>query len=253
MPPPPGYAEQQQHTALNLGTAGDEGVIPIDYKYGDSVSQSSLAIRMAFVRKVYSILFAQLAFTTIFAGAAMASDHVHDFITENQWLMIVSLLGGIGTLIALYFKRHTHPLNLGLLAGFTFFESFIIAATVIHFETAVVMQALLLTLGIFIGLTLFTLQSKRDFSEMGPILSLALWALLMVGLVQLFMPFNRKLDLVVAVLTALVFSGFIVYDTQNIMQRFSPDEYIVAAVELYLDILNLFIAILRILNNANSD
>ena len=49
-----------------------------------------------------------------------------------------------------------------------------------------------------------------------------------------------------AVATAIIFSGFVVYDTYNIMNRLSPEEYIIASVELYLDLLNLFLAILRI-------
>ena len=46
-------------------------------------------------------------------------------------------------------------------------------------------------------------------------------------------------------------SGFIVFDTQMIMKRVSPEEYIVATIELYLDIINLFIEILKILEKVN--
>ena len=46
-------------------------------------------------------------------------------------------------------------------------------------------------------------------------------------------------------------SGFIVFDTQMIMKRVSPEEYIVATIELYLDIINLFIEILKIMEKVN--
>ena len=46
-------------------------------------------------------------------------------------------------------------------------------------------------------------------------------------------------------------SGFILFDTQMIMKRVSPEEYIVATIELYLDIINLFIEILKILEKVN--
>jgi FtsH-binding integral membrane protein len=49
-------------------------------------------------------------------------------------------------------------------------------------------------------------------------------------------------------LGAIVFSGFIVYDTGNLIKRFSYDEYISAAINLYLDIINLFLALLNIFN-----
>ena len=47
------------------------------------------------------------------------------------------------------------------------------------------------------------------------------------------------------------FTGFIVFDTQMIMKRVSPEEYIVATIELYLDIINLFIEILKIIEKVN--
>ena len=49
------------------------------------------------------------------------------------------------------------------------------------------------------------------------------------------------------ILFTYIFTGFIVFDTQMIMKRVSPEEYIVATIELYLDIINLFIEILKII------
>ena len=49
---------------------------------------------------------------------------------------------------------------------------------------------------------------------------------------------------------AVMFSGFLVVDTQKIMKKLSTDEYIMASIDLYLDILNLFLYILRILNES---
>eukprot|EP00975_Prorocentrum_lima_P054820 11492981-Prorocentrum_lima.AAC.1 len=55
-----------------------------------------------------------------------------------------------------------------------------------------------------------------------------------------------------SVLGVVLFSGFIVVDTQMIMDRLPYDEYLTGAVELYLDIVNLFICILRILEAMTS-
>lgn len=46
---------------------------------------------------------------------------------------------------------------------------------------------------------------------------------------------------------AIIFSGFIIYDTDNLIKRYSYDEYVAAASALYLDIINLFMSILAIL------
>jgi len=58
--------------------------------------------------------------------------------------------------------------------------------------------------------------------------------------------FTREFNLII--LGAVVFSLFIIYDTHMIMRRLSPEEYIFAAINLYLDIINLFLHILKMLS-----
>ena len=65
----------------------------------------------------------------------------------------------------------------------------------------------------------------------------------------MFLPFNSTFDLIYAIGGTLIFSGYIVYDTFLINSRLSPDEYILGAISLYLDFVNLFLSILRLLNN----
>ena len=94
-------------------------------------------------------------------------------------------------------------------------------------------------------------------------------ALLATGLVGIFVPFSRTVDLVYAAGGCLIFSGYIVYDTYVINKKLSPDEYIMGAISLYLDFINLctcfrfpqlyqtnsrslVLSILRVLNNVNS-
>jgi FtsH-binding integral membrane protein len=54
-------------------------------------------------------------------------------------------------------------------------------------------------------------------------------------------------------LSAIIFSGYIVYDTDNLIKRYSYDEYIWASVALYLDVVNLFMALLQILRSFQSN
>lgn len=132
-------------------------------------------------------------------------------------------------------------------------EAFSLGVLVAFFDTKIVLQALyvffflflpfsraelyrrLITLGVFLGLTLFTFQSKYDFSGMGPWLFGGLVALMMTGLVGVFIPFGRTMDLIYAIGGTLLFSGYIVYDTYLINRRLSPDEYIMGAISLYLE------------------
>ena len=57
----------------------------------------------------------------------------------------------------------------------------------------------------------------------------------MTGIVGIFVPFSRTIDLLYAVGGTILFSGYIVYDTYMINARLSPDEYIMAAISLYLE------------------
>ncbi|ETW80690.1 hypothetical protein HETIRDRAFT_410024 [Heterobasidion irregulare TC 32-1] len=225
------------------------GELPDDFKYGVTVSESSPEIRNAFVRKVYTILFSQILATTIVGGVISQSQSTVFWVQTHAWSFYVPLFGTLVVLGLLYWKRHNHPLNIGLLSLFTVLEAFTLGVVTAFYDNVIVMQALLITTGVFLGLTLFTLQSKYDFSGLGPWLFGGLIALLMTGLVGVFLPFSRTMDLVFAIGGTLLFSGYVVYDTYIINSRLSPDEYIMGAISLYLDFINLFLNILRLLNN----
>ena len=51
---------------------------------------------------------------------------------------------------------------------------------------------------------------------------------------------------------AIIFSGFIIYDTDNLIKRHSYDQYICASISLYLDIINLFTALLTVFSSVDS-
>lgn len=57
----------------------------------------------------------------------------------------------------------------------------------------------------------------------------------MTGLVGVFIPFSRTMDIIYAVGGCLIFSGYIVYDTYMINAKLSPDEFIMGAISLYLE------------------
>ncbi|KAJ8421020.1 hypothetical protein Cgig2_017149 [Carnegiea gigantea] len=117
------------------------------------------------------------------------------------------------------------------------------------FERKVVLLAAILTVVVVVSLTLYTFWAVRrgqDFSFLGPFLFAGFMMLLVFMLIQIFFPLGRLSRTIYGCLAALLFSAFIVYDTDNLIKRFGYDEYIPAAVSLYLDIVNLFLALLTI-------
>lgn len=163
--------------------------------------------------------------------------------------MWVSLVGAIVFMLLTYWKRKSYPTNLLFLAGFTLLEAYSISVIVSFFKAIVVLEALILTLGIFVALTLFACQTKYDFTSWMPYLFGGLWGLILFGLMAAFFPYNKIAELVYGGIAAVIFSGYVLVDTQLVMRHYHVEEEIAAAISLYLDIINLFLAILRILNS----
>lgn len=255
---PPSYVDEpssstDQAALLGGAARSSEDNIPDDFKFGGNVSEATIDIRMAFVRKVYAILTVQLVATAALASISFFNESYQHWIQSNQWMMWGSLFGAIGFLILTYWKRKSYPMNLLFLAGFTGFEAYSVSIIVSFYESRIVLQAVVLTAGLFIALTLFACQTKYDFTSWMPYLFGGLWFLIMFGFVAAFFPQTSTTELIYSGIGALIFSGYILVDTQLIMRHYHVEEEIAAAISLYLDIINLFINILRILNNQSNN
>lgn len=172
---------------------------------------------------------------------------------ESIFLTILQLFGAIGFMGLTYWKRKSYPTNLLFLAGFTGLEAYAISVVTSFYSSRIVLQAVLLTAGIFIGLTLFACQTKYDFTSWMPYLFGGVWALILFGFMASFFTYNSTVELAYSGLAALIFSAYILVDTQLVLKHYHVEEEIAAAISLYLDIINLFLAILRILNNQQSN
>ncbi|KAG9280311.1 protein lifeguard 4 [Astyanax mexicanus] len=219
-----------------------------DFNYGTNVATASVQIRMDFLRKVYTILSLQIIVTTAVSALFMFCEPIKNFVHSSPSVVLVSAIGSLVLLLALAIYRHQHPVNLYLLFGFTLLEAVSVATAVTFYEYSVVLQACILTSAVFACLTTYTFQSKRDFSKLGAGLFAALWILIIASFMRLFFQ-NDTMELVFAGSGALLFCGFIIYDTHLLMHKLSPEEHVLASINLYLDIVNLFLHILRILDS----
>ncbi|PSR87257.1 inhibitor of apoptosis-promoting Bax1-domain-containing protein [Coniella lustricola] len=253
---PPSY---QADDEARLFAGGDgagrssEDNIPDDFKYGGSVAEATIDIRNQFIRKVYTILTVQLLVTGAVSTISFVSESYKEWIQGHPALVFVSMFGAIGMMLLTYWKRHSYPTNLLFLGGFTLLEAYTISVVVSFYKTSIVLNAVLLTGGIFIFLTAFACQTKYDFTSWMPYLFGAVWGLLLFGFMAMFFPYSSTGELIYGGLAALIFSGYILVDTQLILRKHHVEEEIAAAISLYLDIINLFLAILRILNSQQNN
>mmetsp|Transcript_22746 Transcript_22746/g.63954 ORF Transcript_22746/g.63954 Transcript_22746/m.63954 type:complete len:249 (+) Transcript_22746:167-913(+) len=215
------------------------------------VSESYPTVRRAFVHKVYTILLLQIAFTAGCVGVVRWALEGHlDTVNFGALRTVfwVSVVASFITLFALMPNSKNYPLNMGLLFLFTLCEGVMLSIGLLGVPVPLLLQSFLLTVSCFVGLSLYTVQEKVDFSFMRSFLFSSLWILVFGSLMQLFVPFPDFIQLGIAWFSALVFCGYIVYDTYLLHFKLRPDEYILCAVHLYLDFINLFLSILRILS-----
>ena len=153
-------------------------------------------------------------------------------------------------------KNH-YPTNYFLLFAFTAVESFFVGfmCTVYGVDQQyVVIEAFVLTAAIFAGLTIFTMQAKLELSVFGGVLFMILFGLLVMSFLRaIFFPDAEGLRMFLVYVGIVLFSAYIMYDVSMIMNKLGYDDYIVAALELYLDIINLFIRILQVLGGRSSN
>ncbi|KAI1778890.1 inhibitor of apoptosis-promoting Bax1-domain-containing protein [Hypoxylon cercidicola] len=255
---PPSYQAEPASTSSSSADVfgaprSSEDNIPDDFKFGGSVAEATVDIRNQFIRKVYTILTAQLLATAVVSGFSFWSQDYKNWIQSHQALVWVSLVGSIVFMLLTYWKRKSYPTNLLFLSGFTLLEAYTISVIVSFYETQIVLNAVILTGGIFVFLTLFACQTKYDFTSWMPYLFGALWGLLLFGFMMAFLPSSSTGELIYGGLAALIFSGYILVDTQLVLRKHHVEEEIAAAISLYLDIINLFLAILRILNSQSNN
>ena len=133
--------------------------------------------RRIFIRKVYSILAVQLVAS--FGVCAFMALHqpTHVYVLTHAWPVITSIFLSFVLVMALMCFKDKHPQNMYLLAAFTFVEAFMVGTVTTAYaeeNAGIVLEAVFLTGAIFIGLTVFTFQSKIDFSFLGAFLSMGL-------------------------------------------------------------------------------
>lgn len=216
-------------------------------------------VRQGFIRKVFGIVGVQLALTTAVCAMFMTMGF-QEYLQKNQWPIWTSMGGSFVTMMAMVCNpqiTRSFPVNYALLGVFTFFQSVMVGFICMASNPQAVALAAGITAFITLGLTAFALQTKYDFTTANGVLTGALLAFILVGFARIFFPRMAWLELAIGGGGAFLFSCFIVVDIQMLMEgnrvQLDPDDYILGALQLYLDIINLFLYILKIINESRRD
>ncbi len=219
-----------------------------DRNYTRDVAFESESIENAlvgFVKQTYKFFGASLLFATI--GAYLGMNFVEQIANFYFGLVIVEFALLFG-LIAL---KNKPVINVLMLFGFTFMTGVtlvpVLAITLrLPGGINIIAQALLMTTIIFGVMSFFALKTKKDLANLGKMLFVSLIVVVIASLLNMFVLKSPLVHVCISGFCAILFSVYIAFDTQNII-RGRYDHPITAAIALYLDVLNLFIALLNLL------
>lgn len=214
------------------------------------------SIRRAFIRKVFLVLTAQLLVTFAFVAVFTFVKEVRLYVQRNTWTYYLSYAIFFCSLITLSccgdFRRR-HPWNLVALSILTLSLSYMVGMIASFYDTEAVIMAIGITAAVCFTVVLFSMQTKYDFTSCMGVLMVSLVVLIIFSILCIFIR-NKILQIVYAALGALLFTCFLAVDTQMILGNkqlaLSPEEYVFAALNLYTDIINIFLYILAIIGKA---
>lgn len=213
--------------------------------YTQTQASGASVAKVEFVKATYKYLAASMiaATTGAFVGMGMV-----EFVATNYMLLVIL---EFALLFGAQFARNKAGLNVLLLFAFTFLTGFTLAPLLTSFLATpaggdIITQAFLMTALIFGVTSFYAFNTTTDLAPMGKILFVALIVLVVASLVNVFFFKSPIMQTAMSAIGAFIFTGFIAYDTQNIIKG-AYDSPISAAISLYVNILNLFISLLQIL------
>ena len=204
--------------------------------------------RATLVRRTYGLVFVSVIVTVLGVAFCLSQPAVFEAVARHPFITMLAMFAPLWMAMQ---ARREFPKNIILTLIFTFIEGIFIAPFLALAESrapGVISQAGILTLTTFGVLSLYAVTSRRDFSAWGSFFITGLWVLIATSVLNFF--FQSSLaSLWIAGGTVLVFSGLLVFDTWRILRsgQYGADDYVPAAVNIYLDLLNLFLAIVRLL------
>ena len=208
----------------------------------------SVTDRLVFIKKVYSLL--AFSMVTAAIGAYLGSGPLLLLVAPNMMLFFILQ---IALIFFASFAARKPGLNMVALFSFTTVSGLTLGPLLYQVGPTIAAEAFALTAITFVGLSLYVVYSKKDFSFMSGFLMAGLIVIIVGGLINMFFIGSTMMHFVMSGGSVLLFSGFILYDTSNILRYYGTDEHVSATLALYLDVLNLFIALLSILGIMRSD
>lgn len=218
--------------------------------YLDSTSQN----RTNFLTKVYLSLGMSIIPTILGALFGMHSEFVSQFLHYHNILSLVLFIGSFFLFSFMIQASGDSPLGIVMLTAFTFVEGVFLSSLLGYYlSTAagsnIVLLAFIGTCSILFVMSLLSSVIKRDLSFMGKGLVVAGLGFIVLMIVNVFLHVPM-ISLILAYVGLVLYSVWLLFDIQRI-SRGGENSVVRATFSVYLDLMNIFLSLLRILGNNN--
>ncbi|MFZ5471274.1 MAG: Bax inhibitor-1/YccA family protein [Myxococcota bacterium] len=206
----------------------------------------------AFMAKVYRWMVAGLAVTAVTAVYTASNEAVLQVVVPNLMPIIIGkfILVMVMSWLA---PRLSAPLAGGLFLLYSFTTGLVFSVLFLVYQLGSIGQAFAVTGGAFAALSAYGTFTKKDLSAWRTFLFMGLIGVVIAGVVQIFVQ-SSMLEFVWSCACVVVFAGLTAYDTQKLRTLHASSGYssagtfaVSGALTLYLDFVNLFLAILRLM------
>jgi uncharacterized protein len=227
----------------------------------DQTGQQSVA--KTFVANVFSYMTLALAISGIAAYFCGSRPDILLTIFNNgllKWLVILAPLGMV-MIMSFAFNKLGYKALLGLFLLYSAVNGISLGSIFLVYDISSIATVFFITAGLFATMAIIGYTTKTDLTKFGSILMMALVGLLIASVVNWFMN-SDTMSYIISCIGVLIFTGLTAYDTQKIKNIGANVEYgsesagklaLMGALRLYLDFINLFLMLLRILGGRRSD
>lgn len=209
------------------------------------------------LQRVFGMMMGGLLVTSITSFLVLSNVNLLIFIADTIWIWLIAEL-----LVVLYLSTRVNKIGAGTgIFAFILYaviNGITLSPIILMYTLASVGQVFLVTAGMFGGAALYGKLTKKDLTKAGSFFMMALIGLLIAGIVDIFI-MNDMFSFIVSIVGIIIFVGLTAYDVQKIRDMAemmaSQDEenitklVVMGALSLYLDFINIFLKLLRVLGS----
>jgi len=235
---------------------GQQPYINNEHDVAITVGQPIKPTNSSFINKTLFYILIQLLFTSLISTISyIYRKDIINIITHNPVVIIIPLIVFVISSIALACcSRDSKKCLYSMFGLFTISSACVVSISILPYSPLIVLQAVTGTTVAVSSINMYAFwcsQNNVDFISWSKALAFASLSIIPILILQIFLPSNSPFQVIVSIFIMLLFSVYLIYDLNQLYNgnnEFIFEEPILAAVNIYLDIINIFLYMLQILS-----